>query len=105
MIKHLASLIDRKNENTKTYLNKCIFGDKRTRQMKYVFVEEHERFFNGILKFNPEQTEHLFLNLINIGNKQGYTFDYLVRIVDLIRTENKQGDNNDLNGDIIYYDE
>lgn len=105
MIKHLASLIDRKNENTKTYLNKCIFGDKRTRQMKYVFVEEHERFFNGILKFNPEQTEHLFLNLINIGNKQGYTFDYLVRIVDLICTENKQGDNNDLNGDIIYYDE
>ena len=102
ILKHIASFLDIKHVETEPFLKDIIYKrySKSNRGNENIItLEMHNNYFISVLKYNTEQSENFFLYLSNIKNKNCYTLDHLVKLVNSIRTEQGKIDEVFLNED------
>ena len=90
ILKHLASILDIKHVDTEPFLKNAIYkryNKSNKGKENIVNLDMHNNYFIVVLKFNTEQSESFFLFLSNIKNKNCYTLQHLVKLINSIRTE------------------
>lgn len=94
IIKYLSSIVDYSNSDTKEFL----FDHANLKKGDNIMhINEHNYLFNMKLKFEYEQSESLFLFLINNSkNINGYFIDRLVKLVNLHRKNKKEVSNHNV---------
>ena len=90
ILKHCASLLDRKNTSTEKFLKKSLNLGKKTKLSNGEFIiqeDEHNKYFSDVLGLSHTECKKLSMFLSVSRNNKNYSLSRLARLINFYRID------------------